>query len=56
MDEHAEDIRSTLADLSHRTVAELRALEDPVLATCMRRVLEDVDRSTDAVAGFQSSI
>ncbi len=52
-------LRSDLIDLSGLSLADLRTLaddDDDDIADSIRRILRDVDRLTDAVAGFQSAI
>jgi FXSXX-COOH protein len=47
---------SDILDLHGLTLADLRALDDGAAASGLRRILRDIDRPTDAVAGFQSAI
>ena len=49
-------LRSDLIDLSGLSLADLRTLDDDDVADSVRRILREVDRLTDAVAGFQSAI
>ncbi len=45
-----------LVDVTHIRLADLRALENPALARAIQRILDDIDRSQGAVAGWQSAI
>jgi len=56
MDRSHEDHRSDLVDVSSISLSDLRGLEDSALARALRRVLDEVDRTQGAVAGWQSAI
>jgi FXSXX-COOH protein len=47
---------SDLVDVSRVSLSDLRGLEDSALARALRRVLDEVDRTQGAVAGWQSAI
>lgn len=56
VDRGHEDHRSDLVDVSSVSLSDLRGLEDSALARALRRVLDEVDRTQGAVAGWQSAI
>jgi FXSXX-COOH protein len=51
-----EDVATDLADLGQVSLSELRELDQPILSEALRRVVEDVENSSDAIAGFQAVI
>ncbi|MGH3693653.1 MAG: FxSxx-COOH cyclophane-containing RiPP peptide [Pseudonocardiaceae bacterium] len=53
-----EQIRAEadLVDLSGLSLADLRELDDSVLAHALRRILADAERPEEAVAAFESYI
>lgn len=56
MDRAHEDHHADLVDVSNVSLSDLRGLEDSALARALRRVLDEVDRTQGAVAGWQSAI
>lgn len=51
-----EAVEGALVDVAHLTLTDLRGLDDSALARALRRILDEVDRSQGAVAGWQSAI
>lgn len=51
-----KDPVSDLVDISGLSLAELRDLPDTAINRSLRRILAEIDRPQDAVAGFQSAI
>jgi FXSXX-COOH protein len=47
---------SEMVDVTQLSLTELQAMGDSALAHCVRRLLAEVDVSTEPVAGFNSSI
>ena len=51
-----DDVVTDLLDLGQVSLAELRSLDQPILADVLRRVVEEAKSSVDAIAGFQAAI
>jgi FXSXX-COOH protein len=51
-----DDFVTDLLDLGHVLLAELRSLDQPILADALRRVAEEAKNSVGAIAGFQAAI
>lgn len=51
----AEDL-PPLIDLTRVSLDQLQALDNPVLNASIRRILAEIDRPSEVIAGFQSSI
>ncbi|MFI7080441.1 FxSxx-COOH cyclophane-containing RiPP peptide [Micromonospora sp. NPDC049903] len=47
---------SDLVDINGLSLADLRDLPDTAINRSLRRVLHEIDRPQDAVAGFQSAV
>jgi FXSXX-COOH protein len=47
---------SELVDLAAFDLADLSKLDRPILAAALARIVHEIDRPDEAVAGFQSSI
>ncbi len=47
---------SDLVDITRVSLADLRGLPDTAINRSLRRILAEIDRPQDAVAGFQSAI
>lgn len=50
------ELPTDLPDLTGLALTDLDALDDTALGQALRRILADVTRPDDAVAGFQSAI
>jgi FXSXX-COOH protein len=55
-DDATDDIVTDLLDLGQVSLAELRSLNQPILADALRRVVEEAKSSVDPIAGFQAAI
>jgi FXSXX-COOH protein len=47
---------STLVDLTQISLIQLRSLDDSVLGTAIRRLLEEVENPSEVIARFQSCV
>jgi FXSXX-COOH protein len=56
MPDTAQELESTLADVTRMPLAELKSLDDPILSRALLRLIEGAQGPTEAVAGFQSSV
>lgn len=56
MDMDSEDYQFDLADLSDVSLADLPQLRSTVFAHSLHRILEEIDRPQDAVAGWNSAM
>ncbi|WP_442935249.1 FxSxx-COOH cyclophane-containing RiPP peptide [Micromonospora sp. CPCC 206061] len=56
MDATVDDNQHELVDLSGLSLSDLSRLGGSVVANSVRRILEDVDRPQDAVAGWNSAM
>lgn len=56
MDMAAEVDGFDLVDLEDVSLADLATLEPSVFAHSLHRILEEIDRPQDAVAGWQSAL
>lgn len=54
MEKTDEGYEFDLVDLTGVTLAELPQLDDSALAHSLRRILDEIDRPQDAVAGWNS--
>lgn len=48
--------QGTLVDLSEVSLADLQELDQSVLAHSLRRILDEIDRPQEAVAGWNSAM
>jgi FXSXX-COOH protein len=48
--------QGTLVDLSEVSLADLQELDQSVFAHSLRRILDEVDRPQEAVAGWNSAM
>jgi FXSXX-COOH protein len=51
-----DGFESDLVDLTGVNLADLPDLDNPVLAATLRRIRDEADNPSEAVAGFQSSL
>jgi FXSXX-COOH protein len=56
MDANADETQFDLVDLNGLSLADLRGLDGSALAHSLHRILDDIDRPQDAVAGWNSAI
>lgn len=56
MDATADDSQFDLIDLNTISLADLRALDGSAFGQSLRRILDDIDRPQDAVAGWNAAI
>ncbi|WP_407676748.1 FxSxx-COOH cyclophane-containing RiPP peptide [Phytohabitans aurantiacus] len=56
MDATVDDNQPELVDLSGLSLSDLSRLGGSVVAHSLRRILEDIDRPQDAVAGWNSAM
>jgi FXSXX-COOH protein len=56
MDATADDSQFDLIDLNAISLADLRGLDGSAFGQSLRRILDDIDRPQDAVAGWNAAI
>jgi FXSXX-COOH protein len=56
VDDVPSEVTSGLIDLSELDLADLEALDNPVLASSLAKILDELEHPEEADTGFQSSL